>query len=96
MITVQWLAQQFPALSAFTPLADGGQKRVYTAQHQSDGDVVLKLIKPTADGGERVRREILAVQQVQSARVPEIMEAGLLQTQPACSWHEESKQRIVR
>jgi serine/threonine-protein kinase len=80
MITVAWLAQQFPALSAFTPLADGGQKWVFTATHKDEGEVVLKLIKPSPDGGERVRREILAVQQVQSARVPRVMDAGLVQT----------------
>lgn len=80
MITVEWLAQQFPSLSGFKELAVGGQKWVFTAQHQTDGDVVLKLIKPTSDCGERVNREILAVQQVKSARVPRIMEADLLQT----------------
>ncbi len=80
MITVKWLAEQFPALAGFTALADGGQKWVFAAKHQDEGDVVLKLIKPSSDGGERVRREIRAVQQAQSARVPRIMDTGVLPT----------------
>jgi eukaryotic-like serine/threonine-protein kinase len=80
MITVPWIAQQFPALSNFRPLADGGQKWVFSAQHAADGDVVLKLIKPTSDGGARVQREILAVQAIKSPRVPRVIETGTLAT----------------
>jgi serine/threonine-protein kinase len=80
MITVQWIAEQFPHLVNLAPLAQGGQKWVFAARHSSEGEVVLKLIKPSGDGGERVQREILAVQQVRSARVPQVREAGVLNT----------------
>jgi serine/threonine protein kinase len=80
MVTVEWIGQQFPHLSGFALLADGGQKSVFSAKHETDGDVVLKLIKPSSDGVERVQREILAVQRVRSARVPRIMDAGVLTT----------------
>jgi eukaryotic-like serine/threonine-protein kinase len=80
LITVPWLAAQFTDLASFAPLADGGQKWVFSAQHPTDGDVVLKLIKPSSDGGERVRREILAVQQIRSARVPKVIAAGVLKS----------------
>jgi serine/threonine-protein kinase len=78
MVSTQWIEQHFPQLSNLQPLAKGGQKEVFSARHAVDGDVVLKLITPSSDGGERVRREILAVQQVKSARVPQVKEAGVL------------------
>jgi eukaryotic-like serine/threonine-protein kinase len=91
MITADWLATQFADLSAVTRLGEGGQKWVFGAVHDADGAVVLKLVKPSQDL-ERIRREILAVQQVQSTRVPRVNAAGILQT-PAgdCVWLREQR-----
>lgn len=74
-IDIIWLQAQFPQLTNLQPLGHGGQKEVFSALHPTDGDVVLKLIQPGHDV-EGVRREILAVQQVQSPRVPRILEQG--------------------
>jgi serine/threonine-protein kinase len=81
MITVQWLTQQFPGLSSITTYPEGGQKWVFGATHSTDGEVVIKLIKPSTDM-ERVRREILAVGQVNSPRVPQILEVGVASGTP--------------
>jgi serine/threonine protein kinase len=93
MIPLPWLAQQFPALAGLAFLGEGGQKVVYTASHNTDGDVVLKLIKPGQDV-ERVRREVLAVQQVNSARVPRVLEVGVLAS-PAGNFVWAREQRIM-
>ncbi len=66
-VTNDWLNQQFPDLTSFSPLGSGGQKLVFAAQHPVEGDVVLKLIHPNQDA-ETVRREILAVDQIRSPR----------------------------
>ncbi len=81
MITDQWLSQQLPGLSSITKLPDGGQKWVFGATHVRDGDVVIKLIKPTTEM-ERVKREILAVSQISSTRVPKILEVGVINSVP--------------
>jgi serine/threonine-protein kinase len=92
-IDIQWLSSNFPDLENVQTLATGGQKWVFAADHQQDGPVVLKLIKPTHDV-EIVSREMLAVQQVQSDRVPRIIEHGQIQTQLGdCYWFRE--QRIL-
>ena len=84
-----WLQATFPDLSNFQPLGQGGQKLVITAIHKTDGEVVLKLIHPGTQT-EAVRREILAVQQVQSPRVPRIMEHGSATTPVGpCIWLRE-------
>lgn len=70
-----WLTEQFPDLQNIQPLSHGGQKQVFSAVHPHDGDVVLKLMYATADQ-ERTEREILAVTQVQSNRVPKILDQG--------------------
>lgn len=74
-----WLQAQFPMLSGIAALADGGQKWVFEAIDPDHGEIVLKLFAPAQDA-ERVRREILAVDVVGSARVPSIYEAGTLAT----------------
>lgn len=90
-ITVAWLTQQFPDLGNIQPLSQGGQKRVFSAVHANDGDVVLKLMHPTADI-ERTRRELLAVAQVQSARVPRILDQGIVRTPIGdCFWFREQR-----
>jgi len=65
-IDVGWLQQQFQDLQELQILAQGGQKYVFSARHAKDGDVVLKLINPHQDS-ELVRREILAVVQVEAS-----------------------------
>lgn len=72
-----WLTQQLPNLSNLQPLAAGGQKQVFTATHENDGDVVVKLMHPGADP-ERTARELLAATQVRASRVPRIFEHGQL------------------
>jgi serine/threonine protein kinase len=84
-----WLSANFPELSNFQLLGQGGQKLVMTATHATEGTVVLKLIHPGTHA-EAVRREILAVQQVQSPRVPRIMAHGSAITQVGpCIWLRE-------
>ncbi len=84
-----WLRANFPDLTDFRPLGQGGQKLVMTAKHRTDGEVVLKIIHPSTDA-ETARREILAVQQVRSPRVPKIMDYGSTGTQIGpCVWLRE-------
>jgi eukaryotic-like serine/threonine-protein kinase len=88
-LTAQWLQQNFPELRNARELARGGQKIVFSADHPVDGSVVLKVIYPT-QGLEAVRREILAVQQINSPRVPRILEHGQAPTHLGeCYWIRE-------
>lgn len=81
-----WLKPLFPGLSDFRPLGQGGQKLVIAAKHRADGDVVLKLINPNSDP-EMVRREMLAVQAINSPRVPRIIDQGTVSTPfGTCVW----------
>jgi len=90
-ITVAWLAGQFPDLQNIQPLSRGGQKLVFAAQHLDDGDVVLKLMNPSADI-ERTTRELVAVANVQSARVPAILDQGTVSTPIGdCFWFREQR-----
>jgi serine/threonine-protein kinase len=90
-VDIGWLQATFTDLTDFRPLGQGGQKLVISAKHQSDGDVVLKIIHPKTDA-ETVRREILAVQQVQSPRVPRILEQGEVDTPLGrCVWLREEQ-----
>ncbi len=90
-IDLVWLRQQFPRLSNLNPLSVGGQKLVFAAVHPVDGEVVLKLIHPRQDH-EQTRRELLAVSQVNSGRVPPILEVGTISTPVGdCSWFRERK-----
>lgn len=77
MIDAAWVSGNFPGLTSVFALPQGGQKWVFSAQHAVDGAVVLKLIKPTTEV-ERVRREVLAVTQAGSARIPRIYEQGVI------------------
>lgn len=86
-----WLAQQFPELEQVRSLGQGGQKVVFAARHPADGDVVLKLIYPHQEA-EAVRREILAVSQVQSPRVPRILATGQVDADlGSCIWIREQR-----
>jgi serine/threonine-protein kinase len=77
MITIDaaWVQNQFPELSEIEPLGKGGQKLVFAAKHPTDGNVVIKLIHP-AQSGETTDREILAVEVIDSPRVPRILDRG--------------------
>lgn len=75
MVDAAWLSAQFPALGHLKQIGLGGQKSVFSAEHPVDGDVVLKLIHPGQDA-ERLSREVHAVEQVGSTRVPRILEVG--------------------
>lgn len=89
---MQWLAQQFPELANLQPLSQGGQKIVFSATHATDGEVVLKLVHNSQP--EEVRREILAVAQIGSARVPLVLEHGVITTPLGLTfWMRE--QRII-
>lgn len=70
-----WLQQQFSELSSIQPLNDGGQKSVFTAIHPTYGKIVLKLFHPGTDV-QRAIREVEAVSQIQSIRVPRILKIG--------------------
>jgi serine/threonine protein kinase len=74
-----WVQSQFPDLTNIAALNVGGQKIVFAATHPTDGQVVLKLIKPDQPT-ETTSREVLAVQIVQSPRVPRILDQGTIQT----------------
>lgn len=92
-VDLAWLQTTFPDLTDFRSLGEGGQKIVVAAKHQREGDVVLKIIHPRTDI-ETVRREILAVQQIQSPRVPKILDYGQAATHLGpCVWLRE--QRIM-
>lgn len=75
----QWLTAHFPDLTDLAPLGGGGFKMVFTAAHATEGNVVLKLIHPQ-QSPETTRREILAVNQVHSPRVPKILAVGQIAT----------------
>lgn len=79
MLDLGFVTKQFPALVGVGVLSEGGQKWVFGADHPSDGPVVLKIIKPSS-GPELVDREIRAVLEVQSPRVPRILETGTIST----------------
>lgn len=92
-IDIGWLAEQFPDLNNLALLSRGGQKLVASAVDPRNGDVVLKIIRPDQDA-EATQRELLAVAQVQSARVPRIFQSGDVATPIGdCVWLRE--QRIL-
>ena len=70
-----WVTTKFPELGNVTPMTPGGQKWVFGATHPTYGEVVLKIIKPSQDP-EGVAREIRAVLEVASPRVPRIHDHG--------------------
>lgn len=77
-IDTAWLQQQFPDFSLLKPLGSGGQKSVFSGNHDTDGNVVLKICHLNTEP-ERVFREIQAVQNIQSPRVPKIIDVGRTQ-----------------
>lgn len=79
IIDPAWLRQQFPDITLLRPLNPGGQKSVYAGIHPTDGSVVLKIFHPNTDP-QRALREVQAVQNIRSSRVPEVLELGLAQS----------------
>ena len=75
---IKWLCSQFPDLRNIVPLAQGGFKVVFTANHATDGEVVLKIIKPSNPA--EIGREIRAVREIQSPRIPKIFADGIIST----------------
>jgi eukaryotic-like serine/threonine-protein kinase len=90
-IDLAWLAGQFPDLTNLSPLSRGGQKLVLSADHSVDGAVVLKLIHPNQDA-ETTNRELLAIVQVSSPRVPRVLARGQISTPIGdCVWFREQR-----
>jgi len=79
LLDISWVQTNFPDLSNIHIIGSGGQKFVYSCEHVYDGDVVFKLIHPMTSPAT-VQREILAVRQVQSSRVPKIFDSGYVDT----------------
>lgn len=71
------LGRHFPDASGISLLGAGGQKLVFAATHAKHGSVVIKLIHQNQDLG-RVQREIDAVETINSARVPAVLEKGAI------------------
>jgi serine/threonine protein kinase len=92
-IDISWLSPRFPELNGLSLLSDGGQKLVFQGQHKIYGEVVLKLIRPTEEL-EGIRREIRAVQEVASPRVPTILDVGHIQS-PIGDWWWVIEERIT-
>jgi serine/threonine protein kinase len=76
-VDLVWLASQFTDLSNLRALAEGGQKQVFSAEHATHGEVVLKLMHPGTDPG-RTERELEAAIKVQAPRIPHIFGHGTL------------------
>ncbi|MEP0873898.1 serine/threonine protein kinase [Trichocoleus desertorum AS-A10] len=76
-INQDWLRQEFPDISELSPIAEGGQKWVFSGKHAKDGDVVLKICLRMHP--ERIARETQAVQSIKSPRVPKILALGTAQ-----------------
>ncbi|NEU76473.1 serine/threonine protein kinase [Hassallia byssoidea VB512170] len=74
-IDIAWLQTQFPEISSLAPLNQGGQKEVFSGVHITDRTVVLKIYRPQTDI-DRVIREIQAVQDIGSSRVPKVFDLG--------------------
>ena len=78
-IDLVWLRSCFPGFTNIAPMKAGGQKWVFSATTNSGKSVVLKLISPSQTP-QQVSREKLAVDQVQSPRVPQILDHGSVQS----------------
>jgi eukaryotic-like serine/threonine-protein kinase len=84
-----WVLSSFPNVQNIAPIRAGGQKTCFSGDHPTDGPVVLKIIHINQDIA-LTDREILAVDTVQSPRVPVIFEHGTLATPLGnCKWLRE-------
>lgn len=68
---------RLPLLRDISPIAQGGQKLVYRALHETHGQVVLKLILD-ATANERSMREIEVATTCQFTNVPRLFESGTI------------------
>lgn len=69
---LEWVTAQFPEIRNLASLNVGGQKWVFSGDHDGDGSIVLKIVKPSM-GVDIVSREMIAVAKVAgSNRVPRI------------------------
>jgi serine/threonine-protein kinase len=90
-IDAEWIAEHFPELTDIEPLPPSGQKWVFGARHPLEGSIVVKVVKPTEDA-ERVRREVDAIAQVASSRVPRVLATGTVSTEVGdCVWIRETR-----
>jgi serine/threonine protein kinase len=77
-VDVAWIQAQFPTISGLTQIGRGAQKWVFAGTHPADGDVVLKLFNPNAVE-DRATREVQAVENIHSPRIPKVYEIGKVQ-----------------
>jgi eukaryotic-like serine/threonine-protein kinase len=80
MIDPSAVEQAFPQCRNIAPLALGGQKIVFRAEHSSHGPVALKLIR-IAGNDPRAQREIEIVTTLTFKNVPRIHEFGTVNLQ---------------
>jgi eukaryotic-like serine/threonine-protein kinase len=91
LLNQNWVEQNFPDIGSVAALGHGGQKQVFSGVHTTDGDVVLKIIHPAVPMPS-IDREVMAVEQVQSPRVPRILEVGTVATPFGnCIWIREQR-----
>lgn len=76
-LDLNWLATKFADLKGLGTLNNGGFKTVLSANHSQHGEVVLKLLQPGQEL-ETIRRELAAVNQVNSPRVPRVLDVGTI------------------
>lgn len=74
-----------------SPIAKGGQKEVFSAEHAVHGNVVLKKISPSPDGYERTKREIRAVALMNSPFIPKIIAHNCDEDNPDPIWIVEPR-----
>lgn len=72
LVPLKELVDAFPSLHELSPLNNGGQKNVFSAQHDKWGSVVVKVYSPEMRV-ERISREVSA-QQANLLRVPPVYE----------------------
>jgi serine/threonine-protein kinase len=90
-IPLVWVQANFGELTNILQFPSGGAKLVFAATHPTDGDVVLKIIRPS-HGIDEISREILAVQQMVGVRVPSILASGSIPTPfGTCFWFRERR-----
>ena len=63
-------------LKILNPIGKGGQKQVFLAEY-NNSKVVFKLVTPTKNTAERVRREIRAVNLINHSNVPRIIKSNI-------------------
>lgn len=90
-MSFEWISEKFPAVDDVRPLAQGGQKVVFSAHHSADGDVVLKFLLNGPED-ERAEREVLAAEIIDFDRVPTIYDKGTVESPLGTSfWLREER-----